>query len=417
LVSFLNTSMFSSPFFTLLLSAAAVPPAYAQDTSYLTGLVTALNSLGLTGLAGAAAKVNGTEAGAALLSKLSSGNFTVFAPNNNAFDAVPRSAANNDSLLTSILSYHILPGNYSGISNNSPNHTVARTLLNETSGLVNLEGGLNQVLVWTTLDSRPTILNQGNGTNVTVSNSTNYQNLVINEINAVLIPPPPITVLVNETALNLSSFTELVASIPSMNNDSDTSFADDLENTIEGFTLFAPNNEALNAAQSAIQSIASNTSAVSIVLRNHLINGSTIYSPLITGTNATNATSAAGEPVSFMTNTTGTYVTVGASGSNSTAMARIVKSDVLARNGVVHVIDRLLAVMDNNEDAATSAAASASSVAAGFSTMATQTAPIGAPTGSATADGGNDASGGALKAHSTTGPLSVLVAALIALVM
>lgn len=64
-------------------------------------------------------------------------------------------------MLASILSYHVLPGNYDGVSSDFPSVTVVRTLLNETSGLVDLEGDRNQVVAWATIDGTPTILNQG----------------------------------------------------------------------------------------------------------------------------------------------------------------------------------------------------------------------------------------------------------------
>lgn len=44
----------------------------------------------------------------ALLGQLSMGNKTVFAPNDAAFSAVPEEVSSNTTLLTSILSYHIL---------------------------------------------------------------------------------------------------------------------------------------------------------------------------------------------------------------------------------------------------------------------------------------------------------------------
>jgi uncharacterized surface protein with fasciclin (FAS1) repeats len=47
----------------------------------------------------------------------------------------------------------------------------------------------------------------------------------------------------------------------------------------------------------------------------------------------------------FSSNSSGAYVTSGGSG----ASARIVKSDVLVENGVVHVIDRVLVNLDRDE--------------------------------------------------------------------
>ena len=78
-----------------------------------------------------------------------------------------------------------------------------------------------------------------------------------------------------------------------------------------------------------------------------LINGSTVYSPsLVPGSNLT---SAAGEPLSFVLNATGQYVTSGK------ASARITQPDVLLPNGVVHVVDAVLVNTATDAAAASSA--------------------------------------------------------------
>ena len=65
--------------------ALATVLARAQNTTYLDGLVSALESAGLTELITVAATVNGTSAGQSLLNNLTSGNaYTIFAPNNDA---------------------------------------------------------------------------------------------------------------------------------------------------------------------------------------------------------------------------------------------------------------------------------------------------------------------------------------------
>ena len=70
------------------------------------------------------------------------------------------------------------------------------------------------------------------------------------------------------------------------------------------------------------------------------------------GENSTspNATSAAGEPLHFVTNSTGTFVE-GSSGSG----AQIVRPDVLIDNGVIHIIDRVLLINESDPAAASSA--------------------------------------------------------------
>lgn len=70
-----------------LILALTAALANAQDNStYISGLVQALNNAGLTSLASTLGSVNSTSAGNQLLANLSNqnNNFTVFAPNNDA---------------------------------------------------------------------------------------------------------------------------------------------------------------------------------------------------------------------------------------------------------------------------------------------------------------------------------------------
>ena len=91
-------------------------------------------------------------------------------------------------------------------------------------------------------------------------------------------------------------------------------------------TVFAPNDAAISAVMSQVGQL--NTTQIQTVLANHVINGSVVYSTeLASG----NYTSAAGEPFMFMSNSSGAYVM----SANSTA--KIVQSDVILNNGVIHV--------------------------------------------------------------------------------
>lgn len=260
----------------------------------------------------------------------------------------------------------------------------------------------------------PTITNKRtsrklrDGTNVTVTNSTTFNTLLINEINGVLLPPPALDAVLADPTLNLTGLAGVVEQLAGENDVQNNPFASGEE--LKGFTLFAPNTEAFEAAQSVVATL--NASQIANVLRNHLLNGTTVYSPQVAIENAPQVITSGGQTMSFTSNTTGTFVTVGAgSDANSTATARIVRSDVLVENGVVHIIDGVLAVAENDEQAADEAyvaispsncftthscsvysAESAASVAEGYSTMATETAPVGQPTNGA-ANGGGDGNG------------------------
>ncbi|PPQ74235.1 hypothetical protein CVT24_001106 [Panaeolus cyanescens] len=261
------------------------------------------------------------------------------------------------------------PQPYSGIY---PNVTIGRTLLND-SDLVQLEGNKSQVLAWTRSGEQGniTILNQIQ--NITVVNSTTWQNFLISGIDGVLTPPGDLQTALQ--AVNATAALTFVsqAQLPQQQggNDSATDVLDDAR----GLTFFVPNNEAFTSQiNQTLQGLQNNQSAITTLLENHYINGTTIYSPqirrMISVHGQANATTAAGEPLTFSSNDTGIFV----SGSNGTT-AQIVRPDVLLKNGVVHIVDSVFFNEESDEGTAASAYESASQSAAQAST--TETGPVG----------------------------------------
>ena len=147
-------------------------------------------------------------------------------------------------------------------------------------------------------------------------------------------------------------------------------------------TVFAPNDAALGAIQSTLGQL--NSTQIQTVLANHVINGTVVYSTELT---SSNYTSAAGEPFTFMSNSSGAYVMSG----NSTA--RIVQSDIIIDNGVVHVIDSVLANTQANPSAAESAYTS--NTAAAATNTQQPTAPVTQTSNPAASNSGSGASGSA----------------------
>jgi uncharacterized surface protein with fasciclin (FAS1) repeats len=107
------------------------------------------------------------------------GPFTVFAPSNQAFAALPAGTLKtllepaNKSELTSILTYHVVPGSYT--SSNLPTGAVKTVngsdlTVNEAGGQVNITDG------------------KGNVAHVTTAN-IKASNGVVHVISGVLIPP------------------------------------------------------------------------------------------------------------------------------------------------------------------------------------------------------------------------------------
>ncbi|KAL5528652.1 hypothetical protein ACEPAF_7788 [Sanghuangporus sanghuang] len=340
---------FSTAFSTLALLAA---PVASQNTTFLTELVQQLQSLGLTSFINASTVVNQTSTGQSLLAELGSGPQTVFAPNNDAWAGALPNVTSSAESLTELLSYHVVPGTFNTTAT-YPNTTIGRTLLN-SSDVVFLEGNKRQVLAWSDLSGTVTILNQ-NTPNIVV-NSTTVGNITVHVTTAVIDYPGDL-----EAALfanNLTSFTSALQN---------ASLLDTL-NRQHGVTIFAPSDAAFATAQQNLSAAGSNATVLTNVLRNHVINGTTVYSGNLIELGGSNVTTGAGEGLSATFNSTGGFVTVG----NSTA--GITTPDIVLWNGVLHIVDSVLLDGDSDESAASSAVSSANAAA---TSSTTESGPIG----------------------------------------
>ncbi|KAK2462649.1 hypothetical protein APHAL10511_005382 [Amanita phalloides] len=372
--------------------------AHSQNFTFIEGLVSSLSSLGYSAFSQDLLLINSTQVGQSILANLSSGaNFTIFIPSNQAlsnFNVTNITEASDITTVANLIAYHIMPGDFLQPNDTSPtggnattnatlisaifpNVTVGRTLLDNDT-FVQLEGDKSQVLAWTLFPSNTsnvtsqTILNQPpTQPNVTVFNTTTFENLLLAFVTGVIVPPANLTTVLGAnnatiwpTVLNLTTFTN--------SSGANTTVLDQL-GVQRGFTAFIPSDEALSAIN--LGSLQGNLTNLAIIVQNHIINDTTAYSPLLYNASL-NWTSAAGEPFTFVSNSTGNFVTVGmpGAGGNETATAQIVQSDVLVSNGVVHIIDAPLNVTASDASAASSAFSSASS-AATLTTSAT--GPIG----------------------------------------
>ncbi|KAG6908876.1 hypothetical protein DXG01_002950 [Tephrocybe rancida] len=394
--------------------------AQAQDSS---ALINALQGAGLTSLASAVQCANGTQAGQNLINQIMSGNHTVFAPNNQAFDAPGASSAgNNPDTCVNIIAYHILPGNFANSSMNSssldsgvlPNVTIGHTLLTNST-LVQLEGNKPQVVAWTRNDSNGQIYFLNQRPQVNVVNTTNVGNtLLVATVDGVLQPPDNITSVLSENNLTAVMGLLNMVNVPGFYPNGTNATAEGVldANSTHGYTLFAPTNEALKNAGSSLSSLSNNQSSLLALLGNHYINGSSFYSPQImtmttnsSNLNSSDFISAAGEPFNFNTNSSGTFVT-----SGNGASAKIVKSDVLTENGVIHVIDNVLVNTQSDPSRASAAYASATSVAGQSST---QTGPIGGmSTSTSSSNNTSNRTSGATSVHAASAWVAMLAGAL-----
>lgn len=187
-----------------------------------------------------------------------------------------------------------------------------------------------------------TVIQPSQNISFSLSSALRYQNVQLIPINTVLTRPGPLPATLQ--SLNLTMLAQLAQQ---------TQLVQAL-NTTSALTVFAPTNSAIENVTEQFN--AANDDQKRAVIANHVVNGTAVYSTQLSGDQAVrNATSASGEALTFEEDDDVLYVRSG------DTRARIIRSDNLASNGVVHIIDMVLLNTESNPDAAASAASSASS--------------------------------------------------------
>ena len=253
------------------------------------------------------------------------GPYTVFAPDNAAFTASGITAAVLNTLTAdqtkTILLYHTLPTSVSAAS---------------------VPAGPNAKVVTASGDSVFVTRNAGgvfvNGIKVTQADIA-ADNGVIHRIGRVLLPP--VGNIVQTAAAPGSGLDSLVKAVTRATSapGGDPTLATTLSTAT--LTVFAPTNAAFTQLLAAlnlkdINQIPVNT--LLAVLRYHVVPGRAFSSDLANGNLAM---LAGGNTTINLTNGANGGPTITGSG-NSSNRSNIVATNVVARNGVVHVIDRVL---------------------------------------------------------------------------
>lgn len=235
------------------------------------------------------------------------GPFTVFAPRNEAFDALGADViqalldTDNADLLAEILTFHVVPGVAAFSSGLTDGQTV--TTLQGEQLTIGVSGSTVTV----------------NGATV-VTADVEATNGVIHIIDAVLVPEVDIVdvAVLNDfpTLVELVRTAGLEATLRSDNGGA-------------GFTVFAPTE----AAFAALPAVPTGQALVD-VLTYHVVSGTVGSGDL---TDGQVVTTVQGE--SFTVNISGSSVTLTDQGGNT---VDVVATDVPASNGVVHVIDGVI---------------------------------------------------------------------------
>lgn len=257
---------------------------------------------------------------AGLADALRGGTLTVFAPNDAAFQA---SGFANAAAVTalpaatvkSVLQYHVLGSTVSASQIAVATNTAVPTL-----------EGVNVYVSKPTASSGVSV----NNARVTTAD-VRADNGIIHIIDRVMMPPSQNLL---QVAQGNPSFTYLVAAATRAATSSPAIVAA-LTSTTDAFTVFAPTNDAFIAAGfptiAAIQ--AASPAALAPIILNHVLPGRA-FSPILTTGNV--AAASGGQLAVNVSN--GVTVT----GKGNTQASKVLTADILATNGVVHVIDRVL---------------------------------------------------------------------------
>ncbi|MFH5831058.1 fasciclin domain-containing protein [Halalkalibaculum sp. DA384] len=258
----------------------------AESSDDLSTLVQAISDAGLAG------------------TLASDGPFTVFAPTNAAFNALPEGTLSSLSSeqLADILTFHVIPGEI--MSGDLQARQTVETLLGEEL-LITSEGGMVTI----------------NGNAVVSSADLQASNGVIHVVDGVLLPKAFREPNIVDTAEDLGNFTTLLGALDQT----------DLKTTIqyEGpFTVFAPTDDAFSNLPDGLLASLSDEDLAEI-LQYHVVGSEVMSGDLA--------------PQQAVASLTGEELFITANGEvNVNGTSTVATADVEASNGVIHAVDQVL---------------------------------------------------------------------------
>ncbi|GAB3967269.1 fasciclin domain-containing protein [Spirosoma terrae] len=302
-------------------SGTSTTPGSGTSTNPGTGTAVVVST---TAYIGQTSNLNFLEAAiarAGLASEFDKGNLTVFAPSDDAFKAA--GYANEAAVsaapvadLQRILKYHILNSRIDQSAIPTAVNTVYQTDLAD-----------NQISVYKTSMSDISV----NDAKI-IQGDNPTTNSVVHIINKVLAPA---TVNITSLVKSNSNLSLLAAAI----DRAGSSVQDALnKSTQNGYTVFAPTNDAFKTAGYADEAAikAADQKKLADLLLYHVLNYRAYAQTFQNGADIVTAQGA-----SIRTNVSSGKVTILGKGNGNNA-ANVTQPDMVASNGVVHIIDRVL---------------------------------------------------------------------------
>jgi uncharacterized surface protein with fasciclin (FAS1) repeats len=264
--------------------------------------------------------------------------FTVFAPTDDAFAALPDGAldallADKDEL-TAVLKYHVVSGK------------VDAAAVTSLESATTLEG---RDLEFEVIDGAVVI----NGSVKVTTTDIEASNGIIHVIDAVLLPPEQSSNSIVDVVVNGDDFDTLEAAV----------VAAELVDTLSGpgpFTVFAPTDAAFEALPAgALDALLADKDALTAVLTYHVVSGELDAA----------AVSALETAVSLEGSELEIAVEDGKVVINGTV--NVVQTDIKADNGIIHVIDAVLTPPEGNTEPPTNTIADIVATHEDFETLET----------------------------------------------
>lgn len=288
-----------------VIDAVLLPPSLAGETRTIPEIAAEAGTFNTLLAAVEAAGLAETLSG--------EGPFTVFAPTDDAFAALPEGTveallADPSGALTDILLYHVVEG--AVLAEDVVSLSRAATVQGEEISIRVTPDGvvLNGIATVTVTD-----IAAANG--------------VIHVIDAVIIPPSILAATlpsIAEAATEAGTFTTLLAAVE----------AAGLTETLAGpgfFTVFAPTDEAFAALpEGTVEALLADTEALTAILLYHVVDG-TIYAEEVVTLES--LTTLQGQDITLEVTSDGVIL-------NGEVM--IITTDIVTNNGIIHVIDAVL---------------------------------------------------------------------------
>lgn len=241
--------------------------------------------------------------------------FTVFAPNDQAFELLGAETINalvaDPDTLSQILLNHVLPGRVDS--------TTALTVVGST---VDNAGGTQLGLS----------LNDGSlyvNTSKVIAPDVMASNGIIHVIDRVILPRPVTQAsgTIVDVAVANGSFNTLVAALQATGLDSVLADANG------EFTVFAPTDDAFAAlGDETIAALLSDTATLSEILLTHVVAGAAVDSTTALALTGGSVETASGQSVSLSVRAHELFV------NNS----QVIVADIVTDNGIIHVIDAVI---------------------------------------------------------------------------